>query len=184
MTRRAGSGRIGTELVRRGHRLAIGTGSINGTSAQRQETIVVSDTRHSDLFLANPLLSRTRSEISLPIQFAGDFLGVLNLQSIHVNGISPSLKQALEFLVAQIAIALNNAGRIEELEEKQKSVTQQAARLTQVGWKNWLACVNGNEELSYIHHPYGNEQQEANEDENDDQNMFMASSIMLSLIHI
>ncbi|MEM8862473.1 MAG: hypothetical protein AAGD96_29515, partial [Chloroflexota bacterium] len=31
---RAGSGRVGTELVRRGHRLAYGVGSINGTAAQ------------------------------------------------------------------------------------------------------------------------------------------------------
>ncbi len=178
LTLRAGSGRIGSELVRRGHRLAIGSGSINGTAAQRKETVLVSDTKQSDLFLANPLLSRTRSEISLPIQLADEFLGVLNLQFVHVNAISASLQKGLEILADQLAIALSNAGRIEELEEKQKSVTQQAARLTQIGWKNWLASVNGEDELSYIHRPFGDDHQTT--DQSDDQNMFMASSIVVS----
>ncbi|MFK7801726.1 MAG: GAF domain-containing protein [Anaerolineae bacterium] len=177
LTLRAGSGRIGTELVRRGHRLAIGTGSINGAAAQRKETILVADTSDSDLFLANPLLMRTRSEMSIPLIASNKLFGVLNLQSIYINGLSDSLHKAVEGLASQLAIAIDHANRIAELEEAQQHVTEQAARLTRAGWKSWIDSLDGNEELAYYHQPVGNEQLISDKDE---QNMFMASAIVVS----
>ncbi len=179
LTLRAGSGRLGAELLRRGHRLAIGTGSINGTAAQRKETILVNDTTKSDLYYANPLLSRTRSEISIPINLDNELYGVLNLQTDQIDGISPSLKNAIEAISTQLAIAIKNALRFEALEEEQKSITDQAARLTQAGWENWLKTIDSEEELTYYHRQSGDEELELDE-EDSEQNMFMASSIVVS----
>ncbi|MFT7584866.1 MAG: GAF domain-containing protein [Cellvibrionaceae bacterium] len=177
LTLRAGSGRVGTELVRRGHRLAVGSGSINGAAAQRKETILVSDTSDSELFLANPLLMRTRSEMAIPLIVSDQVLGVLNLQSIYINGLSPSLHKAIEGLGSQLAIALDHANRIAELEEAQQNVSEQAARLTRVGWKNWLASLDKGEELTYSYQSTSSQQSGIDDKSH---NMFMASAIVVS----
>ncbi len=177
LTLRAGSGRLGAELLRRGHRLAIGAGSINGTAAQRKETILVNDTTKSDLYYANPLLSRTRSEISVPVMVDNELYGVLNLQSEQQNGISPGLKSVIEAVASQLAIAIKNALRFETLEEEQKIITDQAARLTQSGWENWLKTIDSEEALTYYHRQSGDEDVSP---EDEEQNMFMASSIVVS----
>ena len=63
------------------------------------------------------------------------FFGVLNLQSDKIGGISPSAQHAIEVVANRLAIAIHHATRIDELEEEQKLITDQAARLTQAGGK-------------------------------------------------
>lgn len=176
---KAGSGRVGTELVRRGHSLSFGPGSINGTAAQRKAIVHVPDTSDSDLYLSNPLLTRTRSELSLPLMASGQLLGVLNLQSSYISGFSNPIQKAVTKLADQLAIAIDQSKRIAELKEAQQTVREQAARLTRAGWKSWLETIDNSEELSYVHRPSNRESDPSLTPENA-QNMFIASPIVVS----
>ncbi|MEM9773235.1 MAG: GAF domain-containing protein [Chloroflexota bacterium] len=176
---RAGSGRVGTELVRRGHSLAFGPGSINGTAAQRRSIIHVPDTSTSDLHLSNPLLNRTRSELSLPLMASNSLLGVLNLQSSYIEGFSSPIQKAAAKLADQLAIAIDQAKRIAELKEAQETVREQAARLTRAGWQSWLETIDNTEDLTYYHRPT-NRDLNHHAASNDAQNMFIASPVVVS----
>ncbi|MEM8857090.1 MAG: GAF domain-containing protein, partial [Chloroflexota bacterium] len=169
---------VGTELVRRGHRLAYGVGSINGTAAQRKEIIYVPDTSSSDLYLSNPLLTRTRSELSLPLIASSELLGVLNLQSSTTNGLSGPIQKAASKLADQLAIAIDQAKRIADLKEAQQTVKEQAARLTRNGWLSWLESIDNPDDLSYYHRSLG--AQHVSPSVNGEQNMFIASPIVVS----
>ncbi|MGD8856739.1 MAG: hypothetical protein PVG33_10445, partial [Chloroflexota bacterium] len=67
LTLRAGTGDVGSALVRQNWRLPLGPGSIVGTAAQEQRTILVANTETSQIFQANPLLPETIAEVAMPL---------------------------------------------------------------------------------------------------------------------
>lgn len=145
----AGTGVVGRELVGQSHRLPIGPNSINGTAAARKEAIIVTDTRKSPLFRANPLLPDTRSEMAIPLIVNERVLGVLNLQSAEVNGLSEGSLVAFQLLGSQIAIAVENANLFTQVTRTQEELMAQARRLTKNNWEAYLPHVDDNANLSY-----------------------------------
>jgi len=109
LTLRAGTGGVGAELLRRGHRLAIGPGSINGMAAGERKSVIVPDTATSPIFKPNPLLPETRSEMAVPLLVGERVVGVMDLQSRHPGALSIENLQVFEALAGQLAVALDNA---------------------------------------------------------------------------
>ena len=144
-----GSGDVGQELVRKGHRLLIGSGSISGTAAQRNETILVPDTKLSKLFVPNPLLPDTKSAMSIPLSIEDNVLGILNLQSDQIHGLNRSIQYAIEGMAGQLAAAIQTANRFIELEEAQNLVNEQNAASLEMGWKDFQSILDRGEDLVY-----------------------------------
>ena len=148
---RSGTGAVGAELVRRGHRLLLGPGSINGAAAVDRRAVVVSDTTDSRIFHPNPLLPETRSEIAIPL-IAGDrLMGVLDLQSAQVDGLTADQLVVFQALAGQLAVAIENANLFAEAEHARMEVEAQAQRLTGIGWKEFLDGVERSERLGYTY---------------------------------
>lgn len=147
----AGSGVIGRDLVRRGHRLVIGPGSINGMTAAQRQVIVVSDTAVSPLFKPNPYLPDTRSEMSIPLLAGDNVVGVLNVQ----NNVSDTLTEqnipVYVTLAGQLAIAIENARLFSENRQMQTRLEMEVRRTVHEGWADYLNAVEHKERIGFAH---------------------------------
>jgi len=148
---RSGTGAVGAELVKRGHRLLLGPGSINGAAAAEWQTVIVSDTAASSIFKPNPLLPETRSEMAVPL-IAGDrLMGVLDLQSSQPESLTTDQLAVFQALAGQLAVAIENASLFAEAEHVRAEVEAQARRLTGVGWKDFLDGIERTDRLGYTY---------------------------------
>ncbi len=86
--------------------------SLVAQAARQKEPILVTDVYQAPNWLPNPLLSKTQSEIALPIKLGDEVLGVLDVQTDRVDGLSQEDQLLLMGLCGQIAVAINN-GRLE-----------------------------------------------------------------------
>jgi len=66
-------------------KFAVDSKSILGQSALTGESLIINDTAASDLFVANPLLPDTKSEIGIPLKSGGKVIGVMDIHSNQTN---------------------------------------------------------------------------------------------------
>jgi GAF domain-containing protein len=78
----------------------------------------VGDAQADPSWLANPLLPATRSEMAVPIMLEANVVGVLDVQSDQVNGLTEVDQATLQVLADQIAIAVRNANLFAEVRQK------------------------------------------------------------------
>jgi GAF domain-containing protein len=146
---RAGTGELGKILARRGHRLPIDGRSLNGLAVTERRSILVEDTQSSELHRPNPLLPETRSELTVPM-IAGDrVVGVLDLQSNRVAGLSDDKLSAFEALAGQLAVAIENSNLFEQVDVTQQALKNQALRLSTEGWQEFMDAIEVPERMGY-----------------------------------
>ncbi|PID86862.1 MAG: hypothetical protein CSB13_02315 [Chloroflexi bacterium] len=138
----AGTGDVGQKLVRRGHRLVIGSGSINGVAASEKRAVIVSDTAASFMFKPNALLPRTRSELALPLVIGERVVGVLHLQGTEVNAFTQENLPAFEALGGQLAVAIENAQLLSDAAEARAAIESFTRRISREGWDSYLDAVS------------------------------------------
>lgn len=148
---RAGSGDIGAQLFARGHRLQLTLGSINGTAALEKRTVQVEETGISPIFRPNPLLPETKSETSIPLLVGDKLVGVIDLQSSQVGGLSAFVLPAIETLAGQIAIAIENNTLIARMEETRLEVEARSRQLARTGWSDFLDGIERSERINYVY---------------------------------
>ncbi len=146
---RAGTGDVGDALVARGHRLAFGAGSINGAAASTREPIVVSDTTANPLFRPNVLLPDTKAEMAIPLVAADRVVGVLNVQSNEVYGLSTEDFDTYNVLAGQLAIAIENANLFAEVNVAQRRAEEEAGLSTREKWEAYLDGIANHERFGY-----------------------------------
>lgn len=110
----ASTGEIGQELIRRGHRLAVGSQSIIGRVTLTGEPTIALDTEDDPVYRRNELLKETRSELSLPLITGNDVIGALDVQSTRPNAYSQEDIDSLSIMATQVSIAIRNAQLFEE----------------------------------------------------------------------
>ncbi|HID53870.1 MAG TPA: GAF domain-containing protein, partial [Anaerolineae bacterium] len=147
----AGSGTIGRDLVRRGHRLPIGPGSINGMTAAQQQVIVVSDTAVSPLFKLNPYLPDTRSEMSIPLLAGDNVVGVLNLQNNVPGTLTEQNVPVYVTLAGQLAIAIENARLFSENRQMQARLEMKVHQAVHEDWADYLNVLKHKERIGFAH---------------------------------
>jgi GAF domain-containing protein len=138
---RAGTGETGRELVRRGHRLPVGPGSITGTAAATRRPVIVQNTTLDPLFRPNSLLPLTRSEFAIPLLAGDQVVGVLDLQSNELETLNESGLAPFEVLSSQLAVAIENANLLAEARQARAEVESYAQRITREGWLTYLDAV-------------------------------------------
>ena len=146
---RAGTGEIGKQLLQQSHSLPIGPGSINGTAVSEKRSIIIPDASQNPLFRANPLLPRTRSEMSVPMLIGDRVVGVLDLQSAEANALTNENLIAFETLANQIAIAIENATLLAEAVAARTEIENYSRRITRDGWDNYLDGIQHPKTIGY-----------------------------------
>jgi len=147
---RAGTGDAGIQLLRRGHRLAVASASLNGRAALDRQPALVADTQKSANFLPNPLLPLTRSELAVPLIANDTVVGVLDMQSEKPEAFSEANLPAFQVLAGQLAIAVQNSSLFSQAEETRLELEEQARRLTSSGWQEFLNAVERSESIGYV----------------------------------
>lgn len=78
--------------------------------ARNNQTRLANNIAFDDLYRPSELLpDDTRSELTIPLTFGGEVLGVLDIQSDQYNSFNPNDLPVLESLAASLAIAFHNA---------------------------------------------------------------------------
>lgn len=148
---RAGTGQAGQELLRRRHSLPINAASINGSAAMSKKPVLASHTQNDALFLPNPLLPETRSELAVPLLVGGRVLGVLDLQSATAGGLQEDAIPVFETVASQLAIAIDNANLFAAASQAQAEVESYLRQLSQESWSSYLDAISREEKLAFVY---------------------------------
>ena len=146
---RAGTGDVGAELLRRRHQLLIDSKSINGRAATDKRAQVMTNSKESPNFLPNPLLPNTNSEIAIPHLFGEQVLGVLDMQSDQPGAFNETQLPAFNGLAAQLAIAIQNASLLAEVQQAHSEMQSQVRRLTGQGWQEFLDAIEHGQRVGF-----------------------------------
>lgn len=114
---RESTGEAGRIMKERGHRLAVGSRSIVGQATSRGEAVIVEDVTKDPTHLPNPLLPDTRAELAIPLKFAGQVIGALDVQSTQANIFTDEDIEILGILADQLAAAIHNAELYEKAQD-------------------------------------------------------------------
>ncbi len=106
---RVGTGEAGRNMLRAGHKLAVGGESMIGWSIAHAEARIALDVGKEAVRFDNPHLPRTRSEMALPLVSRGQVLGALTVQSEQESAFSREDIIVLQTMADQLAIAIENA---------------------------------------------------------------------------
>lgn len=121
----AGSGAVGQQLKAVEQKFLLASEvSLIAHTARSGQTALVADVHQDSRWLYNPLLPETRSEITVPIKLGQGVLGVLDVQSNSLDGLTTEDELLLTGLCGQIAIAIDYRRveiRRQQVEEQLKS---------------------------------------------------------------
>jgi len=119
---RAGYGKAGRAMVADGHKLKVGTDSMIGACIAMSEARIALDVGEERVHFKNPHLPHTRSEMALPLIYAGKPLGAVTIQSSEERAFSEDDITTLLTMAEHLAVAINNASLIEELKEAHSEI--------------------------------------------------------------
>ncbi len=114
---RAGYGKAGKAMLADGHKLKIGTDSMIGACIALGEARIALDVGEERVHFKNPHLPYTRSEMALPLIYGGRALGAVTIQSSEERAFSEDDITTLLTMAEHLAVAINNAHLITELQE-------------------------------------------------------------------
>ncbi|MFQ5575899.1 MAG: GAF domain-containing protein, partial [Anaerolineae bacterium] len=124
-----GYGEAGAAMKRRGHSISLAAPrSLVARAAREGRIITVEDVRQDPFWLPNPLLPDTRSEMAVPVMLGPEVVGVLDVQSAELAGLTQQDETALQALALQIATAVHNA----RLFTRTQNALEEAERLRQL----------------------------------------------------
>lgn len=130
---RAATGEAGEKMLARGHRIRIGEGMI-GWSVQNNQARVASQVEQDAIRLRIPELPLTRSEAAIPLRSRERVLGALSVQSEQLNAFDRTSLFVLQMLADQVAVALDNARRLAQLQSELDDAQRSYQHLTQSTW--------------------------------------------------
>ncbi len=113
---RAGRGEAGTAMLAAGHKLEVGGHSMVGTAISERQARIALDVGEEPVHFQNPHLPLTRSEMALPLTIGDEVIGALTVQSTQETAFDDDDVTALQTMADQLAIAINNARLLKDLE--------------------------------------------------------------------
>jgi PAS domain S-box-containing protein len=114
LTVHEGTGEPGRIMKERGRSLPISAGIV-GHVAATAEPYLATDVSTCPFFQPNSLLPNTRSELAAPLTVGNRVVGVLDLQSDQVGGVTEDDMMLLQNLGRQIGMAIENTRLIERM---------------------------------------------------------------------
>jgi PAS domain S-box-containing protein len=131
-----GYGETGEKMLEMNHSVPLGVGII-GTVAASGKTTYRSNVKDDPDWQSNPFLPKTQSEIAVPIKLQDEVLGVLDVQSDHLNGFNENDQLLLEGLCGQIAVAIESTRLREEMDARVDELTTLQRYMSREGWESY-----------------------------------------------
>jgi signal transduction histidine kinase len=126
-TLRAGRSRAGAALVAEEYRLAVGGDSLVGVAIAQRKPLIAPVAGAEPLRFQNPHLPDTRSEMALPLVAGNRVLGGLTVQSVEEAAFSDEDVAALQAMADQLAVAIENARLLQDLEKTHQELMRARA---------------------------------------------------------
>jgi two-component system, NtrC family, sensor histidine kinase HydH len=104
--------------------------SLATLAATTRQCIVVNDVSQEPNYLAHPLLKAVQSEMVVPMFVGERLIGVIAIQSNQLNRFRDEDVAIHKILAAQVAVAVENARRFEELQQTILQLQETQERLT------------------------------------------------------
>lgn len=116
----AGAGDIGRIMVSHQHQIPYAhIHSLVARAAREMQPVIVGDVSDSEDFLPNPLLPDTHSEMAVPLLFAGQTVGVLDIQAEEIDRFGENDAYIFTLLANQIGVAIQNARTFGQLSQRE-----------------------------------------------------------------
>jgi len=119
---RSATGEAGQRMIEMRHKLKVGevgiVGYVTGTGLPRVSLDVGTDSFH----FVQPLLSKTRSEMALPLKVGNQVIGALDVQSEKENAFDAEDVQILQTMADQLAIAIDNLRLLTEIQQRAREL--------------------------------------------------------------
>jgi GAF domain-containing protein/HAMP domain-containing protein len=132
---RAANSEGGQKMLVRGHRLQIGQQGIVGYVSKARQPRIALNVGQDAVYFSNPDLPDTQSEMALPLVVATDLLGVLDVQSTEQSAFSEQDVRTMQVLADQIAIAINRARLVEQLEQSLEAERRAYGEISRQSWQ-------------------------------------------------
>ncbi len=136
---RSASSEGGEQMLKRGHRLAVGQEGIVGYVAQAAEPRIALDVGDDAVFFDNPDLPLTRSEMALPLEVRSEVIGVLDVQSTEAQAFDDEDISILQTMADQVALAIDNTRLLEEAQARVREVKALLRQESLEGWERAVA---------------------------------------------
>jgi GAF domain-containing protein/HAMP domain-containing protein/competence protein ComGC len=136
---RVASGELGAQLRQRDIRLRVGEQGIVGYVTRFGQPRLSDDVRLDQMYVAEPLLADTRSELTLPLRSGPKIIGALDVQSTQPAAFTQDDLTALQTLANQLATAIENVRLVNQVQAALKETNQLIQSQTRQTWERLLA---------------------------------------------
>lgn len=113
-----GSGEAGKQMLDAGYHLPLGGQSMIAWCIRHNRARIAQQTTRDRVWLQNPYLPQTRSELALPLTSREQVIGALTVQSTRENAFSPGDITILQAMAEQLAITIDNANLFTKLQHE------------------------------------------------------------------
>ncbi|MEM8859460.1 MAG: ATP-binding protein [Chloroflexota bacterium] len=97
--------------------------SLVARAAQQKQVVLVNDVSLEPKFLPHPLITKTKSELSIPLMIHNQLIGVLDIQEDQTNRFNDKDVALFVSIGRQLAIAIDNAQLFEKFQESREQLT-------------------------------------------------------------
>lgn len=136
---KAATGEAGQQLLEMEHRLALDQASAISWCINHQEPLIALGAEGETVRFHNPALSRTRSEIALPLRSRGHILGALSVQSVKEAAFEESDIAVLQTMADLVALSIDNARLFSKTEDALQEVQAAHQLYLAEAWREFLA---------------------------------------------
>jgi GAF domain-containing protein/HAMP domain-containing protein len=135
-----GYGEAGVQMKRQGHNIPLNVSqSLVARAAREKRIITVQNTREDPTWLPNPLLPNTHSEMAVPVVVEQAVMGVLDVQSESVGGLTQEDETLLQALANQVAVAVRNARAFRQTQHALDEAQRLQRLYTGQAWEKFSA---------------------------------------------
>lgn len=135
---KASTGAVGQELLRRGHRLGVGSVSVIGQVTAQGRVQIARDTAVNPVHRRNEFLPDTRAELAVPLRIGDTIMGALDVQSRERDAFNEEQVEVLQTMADQIAVAIQNARLYEDVNRRLQDIEERNRRATLVAWQDYM----------------------------------------------
>ena len=142
----------GQKMIQRNHRLKVGEDGIVGYAAGRARPYFTLDTNKDTIFLTNPDLPETHSELAVPLKIGLDVIGILDIQSKEFSAFTEEDIEFFSTLADYISIAIQNGKQFQEI---QKTITESDTLYRNYLRQEWKSFTNQRRNPGYLYNISG-----------------------------
>lgn len=135
---RAATGEAGRQMLEHGHRLKVGEAGVVGYATGIGQPCTTLDIGGDVTQFDRPPLPETCSEIALPLRARGQIIGALEVHIADESAFDEDDMMVLQTTADQLAVAIENARLIQEMQQTMDELETVYRRYTQESWRAFV----------------------------------------------